>query len=246
MRPSARERQHHTSDPEAGRALQKKLKRSDDEFDHPLKRDNWYASSSDTATAAAAAAASSASADDDDDKDTSKKRRGGRGWLSKYQDLMIKHPLAMNSAQAAVITTVSVLISQRIAGMDAADYQEATVAALVSAAWITPILLAWFKYVSKIVGWSTVGKLMLDQLCFSPVFTATIVSWRTLLLGRVRWADLPGHLVIAIPRAILSSWCFWIPARAATMVWVPPHLRLISTSVLSFVWNIFLAILLRP
>ena len=87
-----------------------------------------------------------------------------RNLLSQYQDLMIKHPLAMNSTQAFVITTLSVLISQRITGMDATDYREATVAAVVSAAWITPILLAWFKYVSKIVGWSTLGKLMLDQV----------------------------------------------------------------------------------
>ena len=44
--------------------------------------------------------------------------------------------------------------------------------------------LAWFRAMSKIPT-GTLGKILIDQICFSPIFTATIVSWRTLLSGKV-------------------------------------------------------------
>lgn len=160
--------------------------------------------------------------------------------FNHYQDLMIKQPLLMNVTQSALITTCSVVISQWIAGMEDNDWWEVTVAALVSSLWITPILLVWFNNVAK-MSMGTVPKLMLDQGIFSPIFTATIVIWRVLLMGNVPLSELQS----LIPRTILTSWTFWIPARAVTMIFVPIHFRMISTTVLSFLWNIILAILLR-
>ena len=170
----------------------------------------------------------------------SKKKHPVEIAFNRYQDLMILHPIAMNTTQSAVITFFSVILSQWIAGMEETNWREVVVAAFVSGCWITPILLVWFNNVAK-MSMGTLPKLILDQGIFSPVFTATIVCWRTLLMGNVPISELP----ILIPQTIMTSWKFWIPARAVTMIFVPAHLRLISTSVLSFVWNIILAILLR-
>ena len=154
--------------------------------------------------------------------------------------------------------------------------------ALVSAFWITPIMLAWFQvptmpgnastpvkglhinarqpsvhpshpfhpsapvpqYVAKL-RWNTAIKLGIDQLLFSPVrypnngqhrpiplqstrqtphliprlptspmpqvFTASIVAWRTVLLGKTPLADVPALLVKTIPHVITRSWLFWVP-----------------------------------
>ena len=141
----------------------------------------------------------------------SAKKKERHSLFSRYTDLMILHPLPMNASQAFVITTLSVLISQRISGMEYTDWYEVLNAALVSSLWITPILLskflllhprdshslikilhlhftssfaAWFRAMSKIPT-GTIGKIIIDQICFSPIFTATIVCWRTLLSGKV-------------------------------------------------------------
>ena len=55
-----------------------------------------------------------------------------------------------------------------------------------------------------------------------------------------------SHCYSHCARACALLWPFsGSPARLVTMVLVPAHLRLISTSCLSFVWNIALAMMLR-
>ena len=171
--------------------------------------------------------------DYDDDEESNGKQHGKQlsavkkkeqnSLYTQYTDLMILYPLSMNVSQAFIITTFSVLISQRISGMEQTDWFEVLVAALVSSLWITPILLgttnayllhrhlsltihlsltthylihiytytsiyllAWFRAMAKMPT-GTIGKILIDQICFSPIFTATIVSWRTLLLGKVSY-----------------------------------------------------------
>ena len=123
--------------------------------------------------------------------------------FSKYQILMIKHPLFMNAIQSAMITSCSVLVSQVMnAGgwPSTIDWHEVLVGASVAAIWITPVLLIWFDICSK-MPFNAVTKLALDQLCFSPFFTASIVSLRTLILGKVTYAEMPALLLRVIPKA---------------------------------------------
>jgi hypothetical protein len=58
---------------------------------------------------------------------------------------MVSHPYLMNAAQSAVIITGSILVSQRIAALPTVDWVEVVVGVVVSVAWITPIMLAWFQ-----------------------------------------------------------------------------------------------------
>ena len=123
--------------------------------------------------------------------------------FSKYQILMIKHPLFMNAIQSAMITSCSVLVSQimQAGGMPSTvDWHEVAVGASVAAIWITPVLLIWFDICAK-MPFNAMTKLALDQLCFSPFFTASIVSLRTLLLGKVPYSELPALLIRVIPKA---------------------------------------------
>jgi hypothetical protein len=123
--------------------------------------------------------------------------------FSKYQILMIKHPLFMNAIQSAMITSCSVLVSQIMhAGgwPSTVDWHEVLMGACVAAIWITPVLLIWFDTCSK-MPFNSMAKLAIDQLCFSPFFTATIVSLRTLLSGKMPYEKMPAYLMLLIPKA---------------------------------------------
>jgi hypothetical protein len=80
------------------------------------------------------------------------------------------------------------------------NWHEVLIGASVAAIWITPVLLIWFDICSK-MPFNSMTKLVLDQLCFSPFFTASIVSLRTLLSGKVPYAELPAHLLVLVPKA---------------------------------------------
>ena len=123
--------------------------------------------------------------------------------FSKYQILMIKHPLFMNAIQSAMITSCSVIVSQIMhAGgwPSTVDWHEVLIGASVAGIWITPVLLIWFDMCSK-MPFDSMTKLALDQLFFSPFFTASIVSLRTLLSGKMPYAQMPAHLLVLIPKA---------------------------------------------
>jgi len=61
---------------------------------------------------------------------------------------MVSHPYLMNATQSAVIITGSILVSQRIAALPTVDWVEVVVGVVVSVAWITPIMLAWFQVIT--------------------------------------------------------------------------------------------------
>mmetsp|Transcript_14771 Transcript_14771/g.14184 ORF Transcript_14771/g.14184 Transcript_14771/m.14184 type:complete len:189 (+) Transcript_14771:62-628(+) len=179
-------------------------------------------------------------------KNTELKGKGNEkkdGSFSTYQTMMIEHPIAMNIIQSVVISTGSVLVSQYLAGNSMIDWSEIYTVQIVAAFWITPILLFFYSKLQK-MSLGVVGKLLIDQALFSPVFTASIVTIRVLILGRVPYSELPAILIQTVPKAVLSAWTFWIPARWFTLAVVPPHLHLLTGNALSFVWNIILSMLL--
>jgi hypothetical protein len=178
-----------------------------------------------------------------DDNDINDKDKA-RGFGARYKTLLLNYPLVMNGTQSAIISSCSVLVSQYLAGNSKIDFSEVLVVALIAALWITPILLVFYGQLQK-MSLGVMGKLALDQFIFSPFFTASIVTVRILLLGRVPYSELPAILLATVPKAVLSAWTFWIPARGFTLLIMPPHLHLLSGNALSFVWNIIFSMLLN-
>ena len=163
---------------------------------------------------------------------------------SSYQTLIRKYPYAVNAIQSAIISSCSVIVSQSLAGNSKYDWSEVRTVSIIGAFWITPVLLLFYSRLHKFqLGF--LSKLAVDQLIFSPLFTITIIALRLLLLGRVPIADFPSVLSQTVPKAILSSWTFWVPARGFTLLIVPPHLHVLTGSLFSFLWNIILSMLLN-
>ena len=163
---------------------------------------------------------------------------------STYQTLMIKYPFFVNATQSAIISSSSVIVSQLLAGNSKIDWSEVRTVALIGSFWITPVLLVFYSKLHRLQ-LGVLGKLALDQLIFSPIFTLTIISLRLVVLGRVPYNDFTSVLGQTVPKAVLSSWTFWIPARGFTLLIVPVHLHLLAGNVFSFIWNIILSMLLN-
>ena len=163
---------------------------------------------------------------------------------STYQTLMIKYPFFVNATQSAIISSSSVIVSQLLAGNSKIDWSEVRTVALIGSFWITPVLLVFYSKLHRLQ-LGVLGKLALDQLIFSPIFTLTIISLRLVVLGRVPYNDFTSVLGQTVPKAVLSSWTFWVPARGFTLLIVPVHLHLLAGNVFSFIWNIILSMLLN-
>lgn len=163
---------------------------------------------------------------------------------SRYQTLMTRYPYFVNATQSAIISSSSVLVSQYLAGNAVIDWSEVRTVAFIGAFWITPVLLVFYSRLHRLrLGF--LGKLVLDQLLFSPIFTVTIITLRLIILGRVPFTDFPLLLGQTVPKAVLSSWTFWVPARGFTLLIIPAHLHLLAGSIFSFIWNIILSMLLN-
>lgn len=163
---------------------------------------------------------------------------------STYQTLMIKYPFFVNATQSAIISSSSVIVSQLLAGNSKIDWSEVRTVAFIGSFWITPVLLVFYSKLHRLQ-LGVLGKLALDQLIFSPIFTLTIISLRLVVLGRVPYNDFTSVLGQTVPKAVLSSWTFWVPARGFTLLIVPVHLHLLAGNVFSFIWNIILSMLLN-
>ena len=163
---------------------------------------------------------------------------------SSYQTLLMKYPFYVNSTQSAIISSSSVVVSQLLAGNSKIDWSEVRTVAFIGAFWITPVLLIFYSKLHRLP-LGVMGKLALDQLIFSPLFTVTIISLRLIVLGRVPYADFTSVLGQTVPKAVLSSWTFWVPARGFTLLIVPAHLHLLAGNIFSFIWNIILSMLLN-
>lgn len=179
----------------------------------------------------------------DDNVDDDKKQ----SLYATYSDLLVKYPLLVNGTQSSAITGLGVFTSQIIVGninkvSQQYDFTEVKIMMLISFIFITPILLSFYKLLNNLtVG--NLGKLIIDQFLFSPVFTFGILSLRLYLLGE-NISDIPAIVLKVLPSVMITAWMYWIPIRFIMLTYIPPTLQLLVNSGFGFIWNIVFAIVL--
>lgn len=174
------------------------------------------------------------------DKDDRKKDHSA---FAQYKNLLVRYPLLINGLQAAIIAGMSVLVSQIIAGAPEFDWVEVRIMMLINFVYHTPILLQWGGFLGR-SNMNFPTKLIIDQALFSPCFTAGIIGLRLYLLG-TNVKEIPGLLIATVPGAMMSSWLFWVPAKAIILMFVPVMYQFLANSGFAFVWNIIFAAILR-
>lgn len=178
--------------------------------------------------------------------------------LGKYQNLLIQHPFLTNAITAVVISNASVITSQYFSYYQdkklnefIIDWYQVITMAIINFFYVTPVLSFFYsKILVKIPG-GTIPKVVFDQFFFSPIFNSCFVGIRLFILiqlGVEKYhtiAELIQRVKEVSPTAITSSWKFWIPQRAFSLKFIPPHLQLIFGNICSFFWNIIFSIILN-
>jgi hypothetical protein len=162
--------------------------------------------------------------------------------VATYSRLLKRNPLLVNGTQSATIAALGVLASQVLSGVATFNFTEVVVMMLINFAYNTPILLWFYGNLSKSKA-NIFVKLFIDQVVFSPVFTAGLISLRLLLLG-TELKLIPTIVKAVVPTAVASSWFFWLPCRGLIMLYVPVAMQLLVGNLLAFIWNIILATIL--
>lgn len=123
------------------------------------------------------------------------------------------------------------------------DWLEVKVMVTITLVLITPTLL-WFYGVLERAKLSVVVAVVVDQFIFSPLFTAAIISSRLYLYNSVKLGDIWPQLSPILPNALVSGWCFWIPARFLILSLFPPDFHLPVSSIFALLWNVVFAMIL--
>jgi hypothetical protein len=165
-----------------------------------------------------------------------------------------------NATQTAIITAIGTLLSQVISSymkhsssasvaFDVSkhvqlDWFEVQVMALISIVYMTPILLWFYGALGKVQIGGILGKLVVDQFIFSPVFTTGIIGLRLHFFNGVVLDKLPSMLMEIVPNALKSCVMFWLPVRMVVLLFVDEKYHLLVGNVCSLVWNVIFALIL--
>ena len=186
-----------------------------------------------------------------------------------YNSLLKNHPFIVNTVQSAgmtmrqfislfdciqiilltfifeVLQALGVIISQAVSfgNFNWIDWLEVKVMVTITLVLITPTLL-WFYGVLERAKLSVAVAVVVDQFIFSPLFTAAIISSRLYLYNSVKLGDIWPQLSPILPNALVSGWCFWIPARFLILSLFPPDFHLPVSSIFALLWNVVFAMIL--
>ena len=172
-----------------------------------------------------------------------------KGLFAKYNELLKRHPLAVNSLQAAVIQALSVVASQYLlkapdSSFDI-DYKEVLAMVTVSLTLITPSVMLFYSMLAQWTVHNNI-KLVVDQFLFSPVLNFGIIAFRLYLLDMTQpVATILKAALEVTPKAVSSAWIFWVPQRYVGLNYVAADFQMLFTNVCSFVWNIVFAMLMK-
>lgn len=109
---------------------------------------------------------------------------------------------------------------------------------------VGPLLHYWYGYLcSKIPGTHllpTVQRLACDQLLFAPfVILPAFFSANLLLEGR------PENIIPKLQSdwlsTVFANWALWVPCQFINFKLVPPHLQVLFSNSVGFIWNIYLS-----
>lgn len=174
-----------------------------------------------------------------EDDDSNKKQ----GFFAAYQSLMVRYPLPMNALQSALIGGLAVVISQHVTHGKVVDVTEIQVMMLINVIYHTPILMTFYTFLNALK-FNMFITLIIDQLLFSPLFTAGIIGLRMFLRGG-EVSAIPQVIIDIVPNAMKSSWSFWIPIRFLILKFVPIPLQLVAGSLAALVWNVIFSMILN-
>jgi hypothetical protein len=165
--------------------------------------------------------------------------------MVSYQSLLMRYPLIINAIQSCVLAAIGVIVSQLLTAGEVFDELEIHVMMILNVLFLTPVLYVFYtKVLSAVDHFGLLVTLLVDQLLFSPLFTASIMILRLWMRGSDK-TSIVSEVLGLLPNTMLSSWCFWIPARFIILKFVPIPLQMLVGNVFALMWNVIFAMIVN-
>ena len=167
---------------------------------------------------------------------------------NNYNVVLEAHPLYTKCATSFVGFTIGDLIAQKLVEQsDSIDWPRvARLASFgvfihgTSGHYFYSLLDSHFPGTS---GGTVATKVLIDQICWSPVFTTIFFGYNLLLEEGKTIKDFSSKLQADLFTGVRGSWTFWGPAHVINFALVPPSQRLLYINGLQVIYNIFLSFL---
>ena len=108
---------------------------------------------------------------------------------------------------------------------------------------VGPTLHVWYKFLGNFIPGqqlsSALKRLAVDQLIFGPLFLPTFFAANLLLENRPK--DIIPKLQKEWFGAVIANWFLWVPAQFINFKVIPPHLQVLFSNSVGFIWNIYLS-----
>ena len=169
---------------------------------------------------------------------------GGAGgiWLS-YLALLDRKPVMTKAITAAVLNGVGDIIAQLWLDGGKLNWKRLGVFSFLGLVLIGPALHVWYGTLIRLVpsqgSFGAIGRLMLDQFAFAPIFIGSIVSAIMALEGHAE--DIPQKLRSDLPTIVRSNWVLWVPFQFINFRFVPVRLQVLAANMVALLWNTYVS-----
>lgn len=111
-----------------------------------------------------------------------------------------------------------------------------------------PVLHFWYVWLDHLFknrpasSSTTVLKLLLDQLVFTPIVNAGFFAYMA-LIGGTRLRDVPAVISVNLWPTLVTNWTVWPAVQWFNFTCVPPALQVLFGNVVSLFWNSYLTLI---
>lgn len=174
------------------------------------------------------------------------------GPLAFYLALLDRHPLATKTITSGVISAISDIIAQAVAGASKVDWRRVFALFLVGFLLTAPLFHYLYEFLERRIpahrGWrNTVVQLFIDQFVAAPMWLAAFFP--LVLLIELGSLDLSFFTAITSQyrrdflASVLLTWKIFIPTQALSFTLLPPSLRVLALNVVDLVYTAALSFL---
>uniref|UniRef100_A0A8D8V2B5 Mitochondrial inner membrane protein Mpv17 n=1 Tax=Cacopsylla melanoneura TaxID=428564 RepID=A0A8D8V2B5_9HEMI len=166
-----------------------------------------------------------------------------RRVLHSYKNLLTHRPYTVQAVQTASLMGIGDLIAQTfIEGHNIMDINPVrTLQYSVVGLVVGPTVGKWYQTLERMYGKEAVlKKVLTDQLVFSPVFIAVLVTSLNLLQG-ANWETAVANVRASYVDIILTGYQIWPLVQVVNFYFVPIQYRVLLVQAVAVVWNTYLS-----
>jgi Mpv17 / PMP22 family len=158
-----------------------------------------------------------------------------------YSNALERHPLATKSVTSCGIAFFGDVLSQNLLSTQDFDYHRLLKYSVVGGFLVGPVLHYWYGFVGVRIPGNTLRvtlmRLAIDQLVFSPCFTACFVASLTIMNREPVMQKLNQDLF----HIVQAGWVVWTPMMFINFKFVPSKYQVLFSNSIGLIWNIYLS-----